>query len=73
MKDGNLVLNDFSFQAPKKKIKVVDPNIENSPSTERKLQIIRKKEILGSSETSIYDKNSITVLVEEETQNKRFN
>ena len=73
MKDGNLVLNDFSFQAPKKKNNIAKRHIENSPQTERKLQIIRKKEIIRSSENNIAGQDTITVLVDEDTQNKRFN
>ena len=67
MKEGNLVLNDFSFQVPKKKGRFVKNHLEGSPGTQKKLQMIRKKEITPVEQASI------TVMVEEDNQSKRLN
>ena len=73
MKDGNLVLNDFSFQDPKKQARLAQRNFEKSPGTERKLQMIRKKEIAEAAGKSGAGVSAVTVVVEEDSQNKRLN
>ena len=61
VKEGNLVLNDFSFQTPNKRKSWESLTKAQSIQNEKQMQILRKKEILNSENS---EDGSILVIVE---------